>query len=83
MGEGIVQKPGAIKIMLPAGIDSVNGYVYNSGDGYFCRAGNRGNYVVLDSVPAGRGIAVDYSVSGGAILPNTLAENISVVRKVR
>ena len=79
MGEGIVQKPGAIKIMLPAGIDSVNGYVYIPGTDIFAALGNRGNYVVLDSVPAGRGIAVDYSVSGGAILPNTLAENISVV----
>jgi hypothetical protein len=79
IGESMVQKPGAIKVMLPAGIDSVNGYVYIPGTDIFAILGNRGDYVVLDSVPAVMGVAVDYSVSSGATIPNTLAENISVV----
>jgi Uncharacterized conserved protein len=80
MGESVVQKPGAIKIMLPAGIDSVNGYVYIPGTDIFAMLNNRGDFVVLDSVPAATGIAVNYAVSGNAaIMPNMLAENIAVV----
>jgi Concanavalin A-like lectin/glucanases superfamily/Domain of unknown function (DUF2341) len=79
VGVSVMQKPGAIKIVLPAGIDSINGYVYIPGTDIFAALGNRGDSAVLDSVPAATGIAVDYAVSGSASLPNMLAENISVV----
>jgi hypothetical protein len=79
VGERIVQKPGAIKIMLPAGIDSVNGYVYVPGTNIYSLLANRGDFVVLDSVPAATGLSVNYAVSGNSIKPNMLAENISVV----
>jgi len=81
VNDGVLQQPGAIKIMLPAGIDSVNGYVYIPGTDVFAFLNDRSDFVVLYSVPAapGAGVAVDYAVSGAALQPKVLAENISVV----
>jgi hypothetical protein len=79
--DGVLQKPGAIKLMLPAGIDTVNGYVYIPGTDIYSLTDKSADSVVLDSVPAATGITVNYSLIGTTLQPKRLAENISVVQE--
>jgi len=80
VGIGVMQKTGAIKIMLPAGIDLVNGYVYIPGTDRYALIDNRSDFVVLDSVPAAvsTGVTVNYSVKSDPAALKVMAENITV-----
>jgi hypothetical protein len=57
----ILGVPGAIKVSLPAGIDSTTGYLYIPGTSYFVFIGSHSGFVVFDSVPAVIIPAVSYS----------------------
>jgi len=46
-----LRPPGAVKVMLPAGADAVNGYVYVPGTFCFTRLKSGFGFVILDSVP--------------------------------
>ena len=59
--------PGAVKVMLPAGVDLVNGYVYVPGTTIAAPLGGMAGFVMLDSVPAGIVPAVYYSTSYGTV----------------
>ena len=78
--DGVLQNPGSIKIMLPVRTDTLNGYIYIPGTDIYARTNKSSDSVVLDSVPAGTHIAVNYSVTGTTLQPKRLAENISVVQ---
>jgi hypothetical protein len=77
--EGILQNTGAIKIMLPSGIDTVNGYIFIPGTDISALLKYQSDFAVLDSVPVGAGIAVSYAAKGSAQPPKLLAENITVI----
>ncbi|MBN1130212.1 MAG: hypothetical protein JXA71_14565, partial [Chitinispirillaceae bacterium] len=53
--------PGAVKVMLPSGINSLTGYVYFPGTPFLAFLNNHTDFVALDSVPAGTIPAVYYS----------------------
>jgi len=58
-----LRSPGAVKVMLPAGADAVNGYVYVPGTLCFTRLKNNSGFVILDSVPAVKAAEIAYSVT--------------------
>jgi len=58
-----LRSPGAVKVMLPAGADSVNGYVYVPGTLSFAWLKNKSGYVTLDYVPVDRAATIAYSTT--------------------
>jgi len=67
-----LRKPGVVKIMVPAGVNTSTGYVYIPGTVYFMFLKNNPGYVTLDSVPAGKSSDVYFS--------STLTASSSVFR---
>jgi hypothetical protein len=59
--------PGAVKVMLPTGINGSTGYVYFPGTTALVFLNNRTDFVVLDSVPAGTIPAVYYASTNSAV----------------
>jgi len=55
-----LQRPGAVKVMLPAGASGANAYVYVPGSDILERIQASGDSVILDSVPAGKLPSVNY-----------------------
>lgn len=53
--------PGAVKVMLPEGVDKTSGYVYVPGTSILGFFNNDNDFAILDSVPAGVLPAVSYS----------------------
>jgi hypothetical protein len=76
---GVLQNPGSIKVMLPSGIDTVNGYVYIPGTDISTLLNYQSDFIVLDSVPAGIGVLLCYAAKGSALVPRILAENVIAV----
>jgi len=58
-----VQNPGSIKIVLQAGVNTVNGYLYIPGTFIFAYLKNSQGTVVLDSVPADVNVDVAFSAT--------------------
>ena len=56
-----LQVPGTMKVSLPAGINSLTGYVYIPGTTFLTFCNNHTDFVALDSLPAGVIPAVSYS----------------------
>ena len=48
-----LRAPGTVKIILPSGLDSANGYFYIPGSTVFASLSGHGGSLTLDSVPAG------------------------------
>lgn len=59
--------PGVIKVMLPAGADLINGYLYAPGTTIAASLMGAAGFVFLDSVPAGTIPAVYYSTINGTV----------------
>jgi hypothetical protein len=59
----MVQNPGSIKILLPAGINTVNGYLYIPGSFIFAYLKNSQGAIVVDSVPADVSVDVAFSAT--------------------
>jgi biopolymer transport protein ExbB len=55
-----LQRPGAVKVMLPAGATTATACVYVPGSDIAARVTGAGDSVVLDSVPAGKLPSVNY-----------------------
>ena len=64
---GMLQDPGAIKVMLPDIADLVHGYVYVPGSAIFTYLNGSTGFVTLDSVPAGVMPAVSYSLTSSSV----------------
>jgi hypothetical protein len=73
-----LQQPGAIKVMLPDSVDTMNGYVYVPGTTITTDLGGATGFIMVDSVPSGTMPAVNYSTTGGPV-PVVLRYNIQVV----
>jgi hypothetical protein len=72
-----LRKPGTIKVVLPNGIDTANGYLYIPGTTNYSLLSNAGS-IMLDSVPAGVGLSIYYAVRGGSALPQPVRDSVIV-----
>jgi hypothetical protein len=61
-----LSKPALVKVMLPTGVDSVNGYVYVPGTMIFRSLRGSSRSVTMDSVPAGTLSALYYGAISSA-----------------
>ena len=59
--------PGAIKVMLPPGANTANGYLYIPGTLTFAFLKNSSGFVTLDSVPAGKVSDIMYSSTNSTV----------------
>lgn len=59
--------PGAINVMLPGGVDTVNGYLYVPGTGIAAGLPGSNGHVVLGPVPAGTVPVLYYAVRNSAV----------------
>jgi hypothetical protein len=76
---GILRKPGAIKIMLPDGLDETNGYLYIPGTTIYSWLIDNNGYVMLKAVPACVNLSVYYAVWGSAAKqPQMIADSVTV-----
>jgi hypothetical protein len=64
---GVVRIPGTVKVVLPAGLDSVNGYIYVPGSAISTSLAGARGVLILDSVPAGTIPAVYYAVKNASV----------------
>jgi hypothetical protein len=71
--------PGAIRVVLPAGIDTINGYVYIPGTTTAASLMNSNGFVMLDSVPAGTIPAIFYGIAAGSVAPSPIIDSIPVL----
>jgi hypothetical protein len=69
---------GTVKIMIPASLAVANGYVYVPGTTVAALLSDTGGFVVLDSVPAKKMIAVNYALRNGVASPRRIGDSISV-----
>jgi hypothetical protein len=74
----ILQLPGAIKIPLPAGFDTVNGYVYIPGTTMSAMVEKGKDSITLDSVPAGTLPSIVYSATTGTSVPHVIKDSVVV-----
>jgi len=72
-----LQKPGALRVMLPANITSDSGYLYIPGTTFHTRFKHPEKYVFMDSIPAGVIPLLLYS-SEDLEEPVVLNENINI-----
>jgi hypothetical protein len=56
-----LKPPGAVKVMLPSGIDAEFGYLYVPGTTVHAFPNNTSGYAMLDSIPAGVVPSISYS----------------------
>jgi len=74
-----LKAPGAIKVILPAGVDTLNGYVYIPGTTTLARLSSTKGYVILDSVPAGIASSIYYGLESGSVAPSPILDSIPVL----
>jgi hypothetical protein len=74
-----LKAPGAIKVVLSAGADTANGYVYIPGTTIFASLIHSNGFVILDSVPAGIIPAIYYGVKAGSAAPSSIIDSITVL----
>jgi hypothetical protein len=72
-------RTGAIKVVLPGGIDEINGYFYVPGTGIFSWLVDNNGFIVLDSVPARVNLSVYYAVKGSSLAPQMIADSVIVL----
>jgi hypothetical protein len=68
---------GTMKIVLPSGLDSANGYLYIPGTTVFASLHGSNGVVTLDSVPSGYVPSVSYATTGAAA-PQIMRYNVQV-----
>jgi hypothetical protein len=59
--------PGAIRAMLPAGIDALNGYLYIPGTAIFTFLNGNDSSTILDSLPAGTSTVLSYAMTNSGV----------------
>ena len=75
--QGILENPGAIKVVIPDGLDTNNGYLYIPGTTVYSPLSKiNGGSVVLDSVPASVTLAVYYAVKGSSVQAQLVRDSI-------
>ncbi len=57
----VLSQPGAVKVQLPADIDTATGYLYIPGTTVFAYANSSSGFITLDSVPAGSAAEIVFS----------------------
>ena len=78
--QGILENPGAVKVVIPDGLDTNYGYLYIPGTTVYSLLSKiSGGSVVLDSVPASVHLAVYYAVKGSSAQPQLVRDSIVVV----
>ncbi len=76
---GTLLSPGAIRTVLPAATDTINGYLYIPGTFNMVLLKGTGGAAVLDSVPCGVVPEILYGVIGTNRVPVLLADTVSVL----
>jgi hypothetical protein len=74
----MLHPPGSMKISRPKGINGTTGYVYFPGTTFFAFLNDRIDFVILDSIPAGRISEIAYSSTNQAA-SFTIRYNVGVV----
>lgn len=69
--------PGAIKVVLTLGLDTINGYVFLPGTTIMASLAHNLGFVILDSVPAGIVPAIFYGA--GSAAPTRIVDSIAVL----
>jgi Concanavalin A-like lectin/glucanases superfamily/Domain of unknown function (DUF2341) len=72
----IARIPGAIKIILPSGVDRGNGYFYIAGTTVYSFIGDDTENVVVNSVPAGVSLSLFYGVRGNPGQPQIVRQGV-------
>jgi len=75
----IINKPAAIKVAIPSGLDATNGYLYIPGSSIYSLLRGYDGYVQLDSVPTGSPISIYYGVLNSSETPRLIRDSISVI----
>ena len=73
-----LRAPGAIKIMLSGGMDSLNGYFYVPGTGIAASLRTGIGFITLDSVPAGTIPAIYYAAKNSAVAATLVRDSVIV-----
>jgi len=75
-----LRRPGAVKVILPSGLDTNYGYIYIPGTTIYSLLSEHNGYVMLDSVPACVNLSVYYAVRGSAANPpQVIADSVIVL----
>jgi hypothetical protein len=74
----ILQKPGAIRILISSGIDRGFGYLYVPGTTRFVFLADKGDFAVIDSVPAGSGQKVCYNALNRNVPSSVVGDSVTV-----
>jgi hypothetical protein len=73
-----LQKPGAIKVVLPGDIDPANGYVFIPGTTIYSMLRENSGFAMLDSAPAGADLSLYYAVEGSSSKPQLFRDSVFV-----
>jgi hypothetical protein len=74
-----VRKPARIKVVVPAGLDTTNGYFFIPGTTTYSQLNDNNGSVVLDSVPADVNLSVYYAVRTSMVKPLVIADSVIVL----
>jgi hypothetical protein len=78
IGADTLRKPGVILVPIINGFDTVSGYVYVPGTSIAVSLRGMSDYVILDSVPSGTALAVDYAIRNSSSAPSVIRDNVYV-----
>jgi hypothetical protein len=73
-----LRKPGTIKVVLPNGIDTTNGYLYLPGTTNYSLLSNTNGTAMQDSIPAGVRLSIYYAVRGSSAQPRLVRDSVIV-----
>jgi hypothetical protein len=78
IGADTLRRPGVILVPIINGFDTASGYVYVPGTSIAVSLRGMSDYVILDSVPSGTALAVDYAVRNSSSAPSVIRDSVYV-----
>jgi hypothetical protein len=78
IGADTLRRPGVILVPIINGFDTVSGYVYVPGTSIAVSLRGMSDYVILDSVPSGTALAVDYAIRNSSSAPSVIRDSVYV-----
>jgi hypothetical protein len=74
-----LRKSGSIIVPISNGFDTASGYVYVPGTNIAVSLSGKSNYVILDSVPAGITLKVEYAAKNSTEIPKVINDSVYVL----
>ena len=74
-----LRKSGSIIVPISNEFDTASGYIYVPGTNIAVSLSGKSNYVVLDSVPAGITLKVEYAARNSTEIPKVINDNVHVL----